>query len=64
MVGTVYETDNCFGGWIFNLVSTVLSQRMPGSRQRSMLLDVTKRPTFIVYFYIHIIIFVPGHTTQ
>ena len=63
IVATVYEKDNCFGGWIFKFVSRVLSQRMPGSRQRSMLLDI-KRPTFIVYFYSHIIIFVSGHTTH
>ena len=63
MVATVYERDNCFGSWMFNFVSRVLSQRIPGSRQRSMLLDI-KRPTFIVYFYIHIIIFVSGHNTH
>ena len=63
MVATVYKRDNGFGGRIFNFVSRVLSQKIPGSRQRSMLLDI-KRPTFIVYFYIHIIIFVSGHTTH
>ena len=63
MVATVYKRDNGFGGRIFNFVSRVLSQRMPGSRQRSMLLDI-KNPTFIVYFYSHIIIFVSGHTTH
>ena len=62
MVATVYKRDNGFGGRIFNFVSRVLSQKIPGSRQRSML-DI-KRPTFIVYFYIHIIIFVSGHTTH